>query len=37
MQQIETPLSKEEAAHAAYCEVAKEIFGEFFNAGDCNE
>lgn len=27
----------EEAAHAAYCEVAKEIFGEFFNAGDCNE
>jgi hypothetical protein len=27
----------EKEAHKAYCEVAKEIFGEFFNDGNSNE
>lgn len=27
----------EEEAHAAYCEVAKQVYGEFFNVGEDNE
>lgn len=32
-----TSFDTEEEAHKAYCEVAKEIYGEFFNNGNVNE